>query len=130
MGTTTAILVWLSAVTEALHVARPVTTPTRWRACSPSMCDEPPKPAGDWRELRAKLVAQEQAEQGAAASAESGYVYESPLIEQGSVILGGTKQEFGFALRQQYFHKSVMLLLQHDDSFTKGIILNRPSAIE
>ena len=59
-----------------------------------------------------------------------GYVYESPLIEQGSVILGGTQQEFGFALRQQYFHKSVMLLLQHDDGFTKGIILNRPSAYE
>ena len=57
-------------------------------------------------------------------------MYESPLIEQGSVILGGTQQEFGFALRQQYFHKSVMLLLQHDDGFTKGIILNRPSAYE
>jgi hypothetical protein len=38
--------------------------------------------------------------------------------------------EFGFALRQQFFHKSVMLLLQHDESFTKGIILNRPSALE
>ena len=56
-------------------------------------------------------------------------MYATPLIEQGSVILGGTQQEFGFALRQQYFHKSVMLLLQHDDGFTKGIILNRPSAI-
>ncbi|EOD13805.1 hypothetical protein EMIHUDRAFT_212313 [Emiliania huxleyi CCMP1516] len=38
--------------------------------------------------------------------------------------------EFGFALRQQFFHKSMMLLLQHDESFTKGIILNRPSALE
>jgi putative transcriptional regulator len=57
-------------------------------------------------------------------------VYETPLIEQGSVILGGTQQEFGFALRQQYFHKSVMLLLQHDPTFTRGIMLNRPSAME
>ena len=127
----------------------------------------------DWREMRARLVAQERSSgKGGDASAESvvdgGYVYESPLIEQGSVILGGTEQEFGFALRQQYFHKSVMcappprlarmarahprrctaraqpasarapratcplhrLLLQHDEGFTKGIILNRPSAYE
>ena len=62
----------------------------------------------DWRELRARLVAQEKASQDgelASVDASSGFVYESPLIEQGSVILGGTEQEFGFALRQQYFHK-------------------------
>ena len=35
---------------------------------------------------------------------------------------------FGFALRQQYFHKCVLLLLSHDDGFTKGIILNRPTS--
>ena len=33
-------------------------------------------------------------------------------------------------LHQQFFHKCVLLLLQHDDGFTKGIILNRPSALE
>ena len=55
---------------------------------------------------------------------------QSPLIEQGAILLGGTKQQYGFALRQQFFHKSVMLLLQHDETFTKGIILNRPSALE
>ena len=54
----------------------------------------------DWREMRARLVA---GEQGATGGED--FVYESPLIEQGSVILGGTKQDFGFALRQQYFHK-------------------------
>ena len=87
---------------------------------------------GDWRDLRARLVAQEQQLQDTSESGEAapGFVFESPLIEQGSVILGGTEQAFGFALRQQYFHKSVMLLLQHDDGFTKGIILNRPSAYE
>merc|ERR1719162_1037432 len=91
----------------------------------------------DWREMRARLVEQEkrlqQAESGdngTGVSSGSGYVFESPLIEQGTVILGGTLQEFGFALRQQYFHKCVMLVLSHDDSFTKGIILNRPSAYE
>ena len=89
----------------------------------------------DWREMRARLVAQERAAAQAEGTdaptlgrGDEGFVFESPLIEQGTVILGGTKQEFGFALRQQYFHKSVMLLLQHDEGFTKGIIINRPSA--
>jgi len=101
----------------------------------------------DWREMRARLIAQEQkADSTSSTSATlssiggdittgtdgstSSYVYETPLIEQGCILLGGTKMEFGFALRQQFFHKSVMLLLQHDESFTKGIILNRPSALE
>ena len=39
--------------------------------------------------------------------AEAGWVYETPLIEQGAVILGGTQSSFGFGLNQQYFHKWV-----------------------
>ena len=50
------------------------------------------------------------------------------VIEKGAVILGGIEQSFGFGLRQQYFHKAVMLVLDHDDRFTRGIILNRPSS--
>ena len=86
----------------------------------------------DWREMRARLMAQAAAEGGATTPTkeDGGYVYESPLIEQGTVLLGGTKQNFGFALRQQFFHKCVLLLLEHDEQFTKGIILNRPSALE
>jgi len=94
--------------------------------------------------MRARLIAQEKADQSSTTdtpasssasgtddtSSSSSYVYETPLIEQGTILLGGTKMDFGFALRQQFFHKSVMLLLQHDDTFTKGIILNRPSALE
>ena len=103
----------------------------RLRLCQ----EEPPKlDDKDWRAFRAKLVAAQQAGEGgdggASTTPEGGFMYATPLIEQGSVILGGTDQEFGFALRQQYFHKSVMLLLQHDEGFTKGIILNRPSAYE
>ena len=49
------------------------------------------------------------------------------VIEQGAVILGGVEQAFGFGLRQQYFHKVVCLVLAHDENFTKGIILNRPT---
>ena len=82
----------------------------------------------DWRDMRAQLIAQESQAEGGTARESGSYVYESPLIEQGTILLGGTQQDFGFALRQQFFHKCVLLLLQHDDSFTKGIILNRPSA--
>jgi hypothetical protein len=59
----------------------------------------------------------------------SQWAYDSGnVIEQGAVILGGVEQEYGFGLRQQYFHKAAILVLDHDDSqFTKGIILNRPS---
>jgi len=59
----------------------------------------------------------------------SQWAYDSGnVIEQGAVILGGVDQDFGFGLRQQYFHKSTILVLEHKDStFTKGIILNRPT---
>jgi putative transcriptional regulator len=59
----------------------------------------------------------------------SQWAYDSgKVIEQGAVILGGVEQDFGFGLRQQYFHKAVILVLDHDEKkFTKGIILNRPS---
>lgn len=50
------------------------------------------------------------------------------VIEQGAVILGAVEQDFGFGLRQQYFHKAAILVLDHDETtFTKGIILNRPT---
>ena len=59
----------------------------------------------------------------------SQWAYESgKVIEQGAVILGGVEQDFGFGLRQQYFHKAAILVLEHEEStFTKGIILNRPT---
>mmetsp|Transcript_16380 Transcript_16380/g.29579 ORF Transcript_16380/g.29579 Transcript_16380/m.29579 type:complete len:682 (+) Transcript_16380:160-2205(+) len=59
----------------------------------------------------------------------SQWAYDSgKVIETGAVILGGVEQDFGFGLRQQYFHKAVILVLDHDaNTFTKGIILNRPS---
>jgi hypothetical protein len=59
----------------------------------------------------------------------SQWAYDSgKVIEQGAVILGGVEQEYGFGLRQQYFHKAAILVLDHDErQFTKGIILNRPT---
>ena len=59
------------------------------------------------------------------------WAYESGgVIEKGAVILGAVgdvQSTIGFGLRQQYFHKSVMLVLDHTTKFTKGIILNRPT---
>ncbi len=50
------------------------------------------------------------------------------IIETGSIILGGVEQDFGFGLQQQFFHKSVMLIIDHADTkFTKAVILNRPT---
>ena len=61
----------------------------------------------------------------------SQWAYDSgKVIEQGAVILGGVEQDYGFGLRQQYFHKAAILVLDHEEStFTKGIILNRPTDI-
>lgn len=142
-------LLLLCSAGEALRLRLPISSRGQGRqrgiGCARGvMCT-----AEDWRDVRARLVAMEQLErqradeqpqpddldaaapqQQSEGRIDAAKVYETPLIEQGSVILGGTQQEFGFALRQQYFHKSVMLLLQHDSSFTRGIILNRPSAME
>ena len=59
----------------------------------------------------------------------SQWAYDSGnVIETGAVILGGVEQDYGFGLRQQYFHKAAILVLDHEEgTFTKGIILNRPS---
>lgn len=110
----------------------------------------------DWRAFRAKLVMADAPQQiqdvaseesdldgigalfGSAAVANdfkmtpldpSQWAYDSgKVIEQGAVILGGVEQEYGFGLRQQYFHKAAILVLDHDEKqFTKGIILNRPT---
>lgn len=106
----------------------------------------------DWRDFRAKLVMGEDRTSvtvdddldgiGALFSGStlqrlesmtpldpSQWAYDSgKLIEQGAVILGGVEQEYGFGLRQQYFHKAAILVLDHqENTFTKGIILNRPT---
>jgi Uncharacterized ACR, COG1678 len=58
----------------------------------------------------------------------SQWAYDSgDVIEKGAVILGGVEQDFGFGLRQQYFHKAAILVLDHSNTFTKGVLLNRPT---
>ena len=45
----------------------------------------------DWREMRARLVAAQQSEAGVPAVGSGSYVYESPLIEQGTVLSAGPR---------------------------------------
>ena len=56
-----------------------------------------------------------------------------PLIEQGAVLLDATPRWTATRhWQQQYFHKSVMVVLEHEtgeDGFTLGMMLNRPSAL-
>lgn len=94
--------------------------------------DLPPVLKHDARDFRARLVAAERSEvgttDGESVGIASGWMYETTLLEQGSILLEATT--FGFALQQQYFHKCVILVLSHEQRFTKGIILNRPTALQ
>ena len=58
------------------------------------------------------------------------YIYEmGGVIEEGSVILSRHEHDFCYGLRQQYFHKSIMLVLEHEETLlTNGILLNRPTS--
>jgi len=103
----------------------------------------------DWRAFRAKLVMQKPEtpaieDEGADLVGSSSttekfksttltpldqWAYDSGnVIEKGAVILGGVGQDISFGLRQQYFHKAAILVLDHEEKGrTKGIILNRPT---
>ena len=103
----------------------------------------------DWRDFRAKLVIQyrdsnHNDDNGRTAtsttrainhddnalSSPSSWAYESgSIIETGSLIVAHPYQDFGYGgLNQQYFHKSIILVIEHNNStFTKGLILNRPT---
>jgi len=82
----------------------------------------------DWREFRARLVQQEQGDtvEGISQKKTDRWAYESPVIEQGSILLSAPNDHF--AINQQYFHKNVIFLVNHSNDFTKGVILNRPTA--
>jgi hypothetical protein len=93
----------------------------------------------DWRDVRAKLVLQYRGSNSttnttttssSSTSASSSWAYESgDVIERGSLIVSNPIQDFSCGgLRQQYFYKCVVLVVEHDpNSWTKGIILNRPT---
>jgi putative transcriptional regulator len=80
----------------------------------------------DWRDFRARLVAREH--KHFSDKVDTWYVYElGDVIEEGSVILSRHEHDFCYGLKQQYFHKSIMLVLEHEENLmTNGILLNRP----
>merc|ERR1712032_5019 len=88
----------------------------------------------DWRAFRARLVKLEQNEGAESddgkstvtAETEAGWAYETPLIEQGAMLLSTPNNHF--AINQQYFHKNVILIINHEPMFTTGLIVNRPTA--
>ena len=81
----------------------------------------------DWRQFRAKLVAREQGTSDVDLVQDQWAYNAGNLVEQGSLLLGGSELQFGFGLRQQYFHKCVLLILSHTKDFTRGVIVNRPT---
>jgi len=124
----------LLGLVRALTLAPPL-RPCRTPLAARDDADEaPPEVTDDFRDFRARLIARTKGEglteSGDENAIEAGWAYETPLLEAGCVLLGGTEQDFGFGLRQQYFHKCVLLLTQHDEGFTRGVIVNRPSRRE
>jgi len=100
----------------------------------------------DWRDVRAKLVMQySQGEEDIAttgsnstsvattwpipAIASNLWAYDSKgTIEVGSLIVSHPSQDSACGgLRQQHFHKCIILVVEHSQEGTRGVILNRPT---
>jgi hypothetical protein len=90
----------------------------------------------DWRDFRARLVLQQRQEEDQKDPVKitseplSEWAYDAgQVIETGSLVVSRPEPDFCMGgLRQQYFHKSVIIILEHNaENFTKGIILNRPT---
>jgi len=99
----------------------------------------------DWRDVRAKLVMQYyQGEdiaskgnnststtltQAIVAITSNCWAYDSKGgIEVGSLIVSHPSQDSACGgLRQQHFHKSIVLVISYSQEGTKGVILNRPT---
>ena len=96
------------------------------RRASPT-CNEAPD--DEWRAVRARLVQGERQEGG---EAQASFAFESPLIEVGTLLLDTEMQRHMTArpAEQAFFHKAVVLLVEHSvGGGTRGLIINRPSAI-
>ncbi|CAE8599765.1 unnamed protein product, partial [Polarella glacialis] len=84
----------------------------------------------DWREFRAKLVRSESVSEGREVESEGrqepqeerGWAHATPVIETGSLLLSAPGDHF--AINQQYFHKTMIFIVEHTADFTKGVILN------
>ena len=96
------------------------------RRASPTCIEAPDD---EWRAVRARLVQGERQEGGEAPAS---FAFESPLIEVGTLLLDTEMQRHMTArpAEQAFFHKAVVLLVEHSvGGGTRGLIINRPSAI-
>ena len=126
------MLLLTSLVSGFVPAERPchVSLRRRSRRASTSLaCSEAPD--DEWRAVRARLVQGEQQQQGGEAAAS--FAFESPLIEVGTLLLD-TEMQRNMTARpadQAFFHKAVVLLVEHSAAGgTRGLIINRPSAIQ
>ncbi|CAM9526775.1 unnamed protein product [Chrysoparadoxa australica] len=106
-----------------LFVPFAINPPPSMRFCASPGGDEEVAP--DLEAFRAKLMAQYGAEQKEKEAEEAGRwanALEQP--ECGCLLLAS---EGEFTETQQYFYKSVILLTEHGDDGTVGLILNKPS---
>lgn len=108
--------------------------------------DVAPALEGDWRDFRAMLVSQEAAASGAsdddaverasgpnlellkrqnpALAEEKPWAHEIGAPERGCLLVARGDE---FTLGQQYFHQAVILILDHSEKGSMGVILNRPT---
>ncbi|MEW5317256.1 MAG: hypothetical protein WDW38_008569 [Sanguina aurantia] len=87
----------------------------------------------DWRAFRAKLVASNRTPDVPgegdsmllpASTSSSSWAHSIPLPEKGAVLMAHPLQ---FTDSQSYFYQAVILLLDHSENGSHGIILNRPT---
>jgi len=117
-------------------------------ALPPTEDDVAPALEGDWRDFRAMLVSQEAGpetstsrdedstklapsenmellqRQNPKLASEKAWAHVIGAPERGCLLLASDDE---FKQGQQYFHQSVILLLEHHDKGSMGVILNRPT---
>ena len=111
--------------------------------------DVAPALEGDWRDFRARLVSMESRKNAGSSTDEEEKVEEAsgpnlPLLREQNPALAAEKPwahvigapERGcllvargdnFTQGQQYFHQAVILMLEHNEKGSMGVILNRPT---
>ena len=109
--------------------------------------DVAPALEGDWRDFRARLVSMESGvdssadedaaveeasgpnlellrDQNPALAAEKPWAHVIGAPERGCLLVA---RGDNFTQGQQYFHQAVILMLEHDEKGSMGVILNRPT---
>ncbi|GBF90268.1 transcriptional regulator [Raphidocelis subcapitata] len=110
---------------------------------SGSDADEPPIVMGDWREFRAKLLAQSGEsewssrrsdenmrvlrDQNPGLAAEEVWAHATPAPERGGLLISAP--DATRLLESERYWQLVVLVISHDAGGTVGLILNRPSGL-